>query len=46
MLYAPKLSRFKPRTYTTAFCSSDLIILILQGVAGAIASTASAQDDV
>jgi hypothetical protein len=46
MLYAPNLSRFKPRTYTIAFCSSDLISLILQGAGGAIAATASTQDDV
>jgi len=46
MLYAPNLSRFKPRTYTIAFCSSDLISLILQGAGGALASTANTQDDV
>lgn len=46
MLYAPNLSRFRPRTYTVAFCSSDLVSLILQGVGGAIASTANTQDDV
>jgi hypothetical protein len=46
MLYAPNLSRFKPRTYTIVFCSSDLVSLILQGVGGALASTANTQDDV
>jgi hypothetical protein len=46
MLYAPNLSRFRPRTYTTGFCSSDMISLILQGAEGAIASTANTQDNV
>lgn len=46
MLYAPDLSRFRPRTYTIAFCSSDLTSLILQGAGGAIASTAITQVDV
>jgi hypothetical protein len=46
MLYAPDLSRFKPRTYTIAFCSSDLTSLILQGAGGAIAATATSPDDV
>ncbi|KAL7928411.1 RTA1 like domain-containing protein [Trichoderma chlorosporum] len=45
MLYSPKLSRFRPRTYTIAFCSSDCISLVLQAVGGAIASTANTQDD-
>ncbi|PVH71669.1 RTA1-domain-containing protein [Cadophora sp. DSE1049] len=46
MLYAPQLSRFKPRTYTIIFCTSDLISLILQAAGGAIASIATTQDDV
>lgn len=46
MLYTPNLSRFQPRTYTIAFCSSDLVSLILQGAGGAIASTANTQGDV
>ncbi|RDW57348.1 hypothetical protein BP5796_12798 [Coleophoma crateriformis] len=40
------MSRFKPRTYTIAFCSSGLISLILQGVGGAIDSTANTQEEV
>ncbi|KAL2068617.1 hypothetical protein VTL71DRAFT_14954 [Oculimacula yallundae] len=46
MLYAPNLSRFKPRTYTIGFCTSDLVSLILQGVGGALASVAETQADV
>jgi len=46
MLYAPQLSRFKPRTYTICFCTSDFISLVLQAAGGAIASVATTQDDV
>ncbi|KAH7408998.1 RTA1 like protein-domain-containing protein [Cadophora sp. MPI-SDFR-AT-0126] len=46
MLYAPQLSRFKPKTYTICFCTSDLISLVLQAAGGAIASIATTQNDV
>ncbi|XMA09502.1 hypothetical protein WAI453_002293 [Rhynchosporium graminicola] len=46
ILYAPSLSRFKPKTYAICFCTSDLISLILQGVGGALASVAETQPDV
>ncbi|CZR53242.1 related to YER185w, Rta1p [Phialocephala subalpina] len=41
IVYGENLSRFKPRTYTLFFCTCDLICLVLQGMGGGIASTAS-----
>ncbi|KAH7306111.1 RTA1 like protein-domain-containing protein [Rhexocercosporidium sp. MPI-PUGE-AT-0058] len=46
MLYAPNLSRFRPRTYTIFFCSCDFVSLVLQAAGGAIASVATEQHDV
>jgi RTA1 like protein len=40
-IYSSTLSRFKPRTYTILFITSDFIALLLQAAGGAIASLAN-----
>jgi hypothetical protein len=40
VVFGEHLSRFKPRTYTVSFITSDVISLLLQAVGGAIASGA------
>jgi len=46
VVYGEERSRFKPRTYTILFCSSDFLALLLQAAGGAIASISNTQSGV
>lgn len=41
-IYGQHLSRFKPKTYTKIFITSDFVSLLLQAVGGAIAASSKA----